>query len=365
MRRKVGSVVLVAALVVLAGIAVPGAVGGAPAAPPGGDATPATAPAVGTQADDGEGNATNGTGTTNGVVANDTDNASLGTQVSSFMAASSADAENEVRTGMFQAKWNRSNASRRERLVGQRTEEIAERIAELREEREELLSAENLTARERAQATWLDTQADGLARSIGLMTEAANRTNVTVDRDAISGLRRSARNLSGGEVAEMEPGFVDRGPPGDAGPPDDAGPPGDGGPPEEPGNGTDADPPEDPEEDGNGTDSGPSDDPDGGEGAGEPGGPGNDDSPGGDDSGDGSSGGEDGGSGNGNGSGGSGNSGGGEGEGSGSGSSEGEGSGSGSGQGEGSGFWPGRRERLRFWPGRRERLGERFRALFG
>jgi len=221
MARKAGSVAVVAALVVLAGIAVPGAVGGAPAAPLGGDTLSSTeapssvAPDVAGQSDDG--NATDGT---DGNGTDGDSNVSLGSQVSSFMAASSADAESEVESGMFAAQWNRSNASERSRLVRQRTEEFDDRVAELREERRELLAAENLTARERAQAAWLATQAGSLDRSIGRMVEAADRANVSVDREDLGELRRTARNLSGGEVAEMSGGLAGNG---ERGPPEDAG----------------------------------------------------------------------------------------------------------------------------------------------
>ena len=346
MSRKVGSVVAVAALVVLAGVALPGTVGGAPAAPLDGETPSSAVPVVAVQSEDGGTNGTtNGTdGATGDGGSESTADAPLGTQLSSFMAASAADAENEVESGMFRAEWNRSNVSQRERLVGQRTGELVDRVAELREQREELLAAESLTPRERVQAAWLATQARGLERSVERMSEAANRSKVPVDRAALGELRRNARNLTEGEVSEMAPGLGVRE---DPGPPDDAGPPESR---EERGNGSDGRP-EDPgpPDDGDDGDGGPPDNPGGGEGSGS----GNDAPPGRDDSGDdgdddsgdpggsaGNGSGNGGGSGNGEGSGGSGNPGGtddGEDGGSGNGDDPGRGNGEDPGRGNGEG----------------------------
>jgi hypothetical protein len=233
MSRKVGPVVIVA-LVVLAGIAVPGTVGGERTAPLGGDAPPSATAVVAPQADDG--NATNDTdGTTadvgrNSTGSNSTETVPLGSQISSFMSASAADAESDVESGMFRSKWERSDEGQRSRLVRQRVGVLSARIDELSAEREELLAAENLTSRERARAAWLAAQSAALEQSVDQMDEAADSANVSVDRSALEELRQNARNLTGGEVADIATGLADedergeRGPPEDAGPPDDAGP---------------------------------------------------------------------------------------------------------------------------------------------
>ena len=150
----------------------------------------------------------------------------FGAVVSSFMQTSAADAENEVEDGLFAAQFERSNASERARLVRQRAGSISERIAELREERAELLAGENVTVRERAEAARLAEQSQGLANSIDQTEQAAQRANVQLNRTALDVLRTEARNLTGPEVSEIARGLVDRGrgPPAERGPPEDRGP---------------------------------------------------------------------------------------------------------------------------------------------
>lgn len=167
-------------------------------------------------------NATAESGTTN---ATDTTSEppTFGAVVSSFMQTSAADAENEVEDGIFEAKFDRSNASERARLVRQRATQLGDRIAELREERTALLDSENVTVRERAQAARLAAQSDGLTESISQTENAAQRADVALDRTALDELRTEARNLTGPEVADLARGLVDkerppRGPPSDRGP---------------------------------------------------------------------------------------------------------------------------------------------------
>jgi len=150
--------------------------------------------------------------------------ATFGAVVSSFMQTSAADAENEVEAGLFEARFDRSNASERARLVRQRATQLGDRIEELREERATLLEAGNVSVRERAEAARLAAQSSGLADSIDRTVSAAQAANVELNRTRLDGLRSEARNLTGPEVAELARGLVDRkdGPP--RGPPEDRGP---------------------------------------------------------------------------------------------------------------------------------------------
>lgn len=148
----------------------------------------------------------------------------FGTVVSSFMQTSAADAENEVEDGLFAAQFERSNASERARMVRQRTSNIGARIAELREERAQLLDDGNATVRDRAEAARLSEQADGLSGSIEQTEAAAQRANVQLNATALDELRSEARNLTGPEVAELARGLVDRDETPRRGPPEDRGP---------------------------------------------------------------------------------------------------------------------------------------------
>lgn len=209
------TVVVVTALVVLAGAA---------AAAPAGALDAVAAPA---QSDAG-GNASN---------------ASFGASVSAFMQASAAETEGTVENGMFAAAFNRT-ADRQARtgLVTGRAKALEMRLDRLREERAALLNESgNLTVAERAKAARLAARIESLRESINQTETAANRAGVNVTR--LDELRKSAGQLAGPEVAALATGLVDspgRGPPGEVGPPNDRGPEGNEvGPPENAGNGSD------------------------------------------------------------------------------------------------------------------------------
>lgn len=173
----------------------------------------------------------NDTESTNVTATNETNTSdaepTFGAVVSSFMQTSAVDAENEVEDGLFAAQFDRSNASERARLVRQRAGSIGDRIAELREERTELLAGQNVTLRERAEAARLAEQSDGLANSIDQTEQAAQRANVELNRTNLDELRTEARNLTGPEVAELARGLVDKEDSPRRGPPEDRGPGGD------------------------------------------------------------------------------------------------------------------------------------------
>lgn len=169
---------------------------------------------------------TDGTNDSDATAANDTntsDGATFGAQVSSFMQTTDADAETEVEDGMFSARFERSNASERARLVRQRAAEISDRVAELREERASILGGENVTVRERAEAARLAAQSRNLADSVNQTADVAIEANVELNRTALEELRTEARNLTGPEVAELARGLVDRDDAPRRGPPEDRG----------------------------------------------------------------------------------------------------------------------------------------------
>ena len=150
-------------------------------------------------------------------------NASFGATVSSFMQASSADAEGEVDDGMFEASLNRAEtAEERRSLIEQRQERLQERQQRL-ENRRAMLAESGSEVRSRAVAARVTTGANGLEKSIN-DTEAV-AASAGVDTAALEALRNDARNLSGGEVSELARGVglgaMMRG--GERGPPENIG----------------------------------------------------------------------------------------------------------------------------------------------
>jgi len=210
--------------------------------------------------------------------------ASLGAQISSFMQASSAEANGSVDDGMWVASFNSTNESDRERVVNGRVASIERRLDRLQDRLEALENArENGTIPEVAyvaQASRLNEQIDALTDSINETDEAARRVGVNDTR--LDRLRTEASNMTGHEIARLARNLSVVGPPAGAGPPDDAGPDGnETGPPEDPGPPDDAGPdddetgpPEDadpgdggsPDDAGNGNDGGSPDDAGGGQG---------------------------------------------------------------------------------------------------
>lgn len=165
------------------------------------------------------GTATSTPASTGGESGGAGDEAPMGASVSSFMQASAADAENEVESGMFAAKFERSNASEQARLVRQRTDSIQRRVQELRGEREQILSSETVTVAERAKAARLKVRAQGLQRALNQTLTAADRAEVSVDREEVDRIRTDTKELTGPEVAGIATGLAE-GKRGERGPPD-------------------------------------------------------------------------------------------------------------------------------------------------
>jgi hypothetical protein len=137
-------------------------------------------------------------------------NASVGAEVSSFMQASTAEAEGEVDDGMFEASLRRADdPEERRRIVENRTQRLEERQQRLEERRASIES--DGTVRDRALAVGVTVGANQLEESVNETEPIAER--VGVDTERLHELRTNARNLSGGEVADLARGLA--GPPAD------------------------------------------------------------------------------------------------------------------------------------------------------
>lgn len=148
-------------------------------------------------------------------------NASFGASVSSFMQASSAETEGEVDDGMFDASLNRAKSQEERReLIEQRPAQLEQRQQRLANRRA-AISEEDSEVRNRAIATHVTTGANGLEQSANETATVAAEAGVNTTR--LDAIRNEARNLSGGEVAELARGLAgpmsdgERGPPGATG----------------------------------------------------------------------------------------------------------------------------------------------------
>lgn len=194
----------------------------APASSPGGDVGPPAAAAAETPT---------------------ANNSTMGDQVSSFVQATSGQADEEVEAGMWSAAYD--NASNRSRIVHRRTADVGDRLAELQRQKQDLIAAYRNGSIDRteyrARMSRLVGRLAALNRSIDETERQARATGA--NRTAVEHLRTQARNLSGPEVAAIARSFaggppadVARGPPnGTQGPPNGSqGPPnGTQGPPED------------------------------------------------------------------------------------------------------------------------------------
>lgn len=145
-------------------------------------------------------------------------NASFGAEISSFMQASSAEAEGEVDDGMFEAGLNRTeDPAERRALIERRQQRLEQRQARLEERRARISTADGIDVRDRALATHVTVGATGLERSVNGTERAARAAGL--DLAALNAIRSSARDLRGPEVAAIArnlsgpPSDGDRGPP--------------------------------------------------------------------------------------------------------------------------------------------------------
>lgn len=131
---------------------------------------------------------------------NESANGSFGAEVSSFMQASTADAETEVEAGMFQAAMqNAESAEERREIVAQRQERLQQRQAEL-QERRAAIDGDQPNPKNRALATRVSVGADGLERAVDHTEEHAHQLGL--DTAKLNEIRTNASSLKG-DVAEL------------------------------------------------------------------------------------------------------------------------------------------------------------------
>lgn len=140
----------------------------------------------------------------------DEEAAPFGASVSSFMQASTAEANGSVSTGMWVAEFARSNASKAT-MVDRRTAALEGEYEDIAADRADLLngSDENASVADRAKAVRLLVRAETLVDAINQTETAA--VEAGVNRSRLQTLRQEAGTLSGGEVAELAQGLA--GPP--------------------------------------------------------------------------------------------------------------------------------------------------------
>lgn len=162
--------------------------------------------------------AVGGVGATTTQADNASSNASFGAEVSSFMQASSAEAEGEIDDGMFNAALDRTeDPEERRAIIEQRQQRLQQRQQRL-EERRANISEENPGVRDYALATHVEVGADSLERSANGTEHAAEAAGLDVSQ--LTEIRTNARNLKGPDVSELAHDLTkrsnnERGPPAD------------------------------------------------------------------------------------------------------------------------------------------------------
>jgi hypothetical protein len=153
----------------------------------------------------------------------------LGAEISSFMQASSAEAEGEVDDGMFNAALNRTeDPDERRQLIEQRQQRLEQRQQKLEDRRARISTEDGADVEDRALATRVNVGAANLERSVNGTERAAQAAGL--DLEALNAIRSSARDLRGPEVAAIastingSPAADRHGPPVDLPGNDDGGP---------------------------------------------------------------------------------------------------------------------------------------------
>lgn len=163
---------------------------------------------------------------------NDSGNLSAGQQLSAVVGVGGAEVESEVEARAFGLQLrNASTDEERAAVLGNKSGDLRGELSEVREEMDQLRQArENGTISEseyRAEVAPLATRAAALERQVNTTANASEGLPADVleangvNASSIEELRNSARNLSGGEVAEIARsiGGPDTGTPVRAGPP--------------------------------------------------------------------------------------------------------------------------------------------------
>lgn len=144
-------------------------------------------------------------------------NVSLGAEISSFMQASSAEAEGEVDDGMFDAELNRTDSKAEKRaLIEERQQRLRERQNRLAERRS-AMSDDDTTSpgassgvRKRALAARVNVGAAELTQSVNGTERAARAAGL--ETATLAEIRKNASELRGPEVADLARGIAGRTP---------------------------------------------------------------------------------------------------------------------------------------------------------
>lgn len=180
-----------------------------------------------------------------------------GSEVSTFMQSSSADADTAVEAELFEAAFEAADEDERADVVRDRIERLEARAAALEAEREALDADELNEVAYEARMTRFAVQLAALEESIEATERRAENTT-GVDADGLAELRSNASELGGQEVAEIARNLAGVSPPGQSGAPSENAPGGDG---SSPGEGAPGDAGSQPDDGSPGNDqSGPPDD---------------------------------------------------------------------------------------------------------
>lgn len=146
------------------------------------------------------------------TIASTSDNGSIGPALTEFMQVTTVETGATVDSGLFAARFDSSNPSRRAMLVRHRTAALRARLDELRQERTELVEAtanDTVSIRERARAARLAARIAMLQRSINETEAFARRAGVRIDDAELDRLRNGTRTLQRSELPGFTPGQGD------------------------------------------------------------------------------------------------------------------------------------------------------------
>lgn len=137
-------------------------------------------------------------------------NDSIGPALTAFMQATTVEARASVESGLFAARFNESNASRRALLVSHRTAALRARLDELRQERQALRNAtanDTVDIADRAHAARLAARIAMLQRAVNETVTLARRGDVRFEDTELDKLRKHANDLQRSEVPGLTPGL--------------------------------------------------------------------------------------------------------------------------------------------------------------
>ncbi|MFC4988427.1 MULTISPECIES: hypothetical protein [Saliphagus] len=128
----------------------------------------------------------------------------MGTELSTFLQSSTADAGAAVTTGMFLAGYENGDADRREAAVAERTAELEAKLSTLRDEHDRLSDRTNASSiadrpeaaslAYTAQLTRLEAEIETLERAIDELAPRADE--VGIESESVAELRTGAAELA-------------------------------------------------------------------------------------------------------------------------------------------------------------------------